>query len=78
MAAERIQNQTVTLLDGTKVTGKTIRRASDILFERLSAQIANSKTLGTAKVNGFEIAVQRGRGRNGPWYQVGVGRRNNA
>ena len=78
MAAERISNQTVVLFDCTKVTSKTVRRASHNLFAKLTRYPPQSSVLGTAKVRGYEIPVECGRGRNGPWYQAGTSRRNRA
>jgi len=79
MPAERIQNQLVKLADGRKVTGKTVRRASrrmvDILSDSFNVFLGKG-TFGTAKVDGLEIPVKRSRGRNGPWVQMGSGRRN--
>ena len=76
MPAERIQGQTITLTNGTKVTGKTVRRATPYLFGKLAGFYPTPGTLGTAKVNGYEIPVRRTRGRNGPWKQEGAGRPN--
>lgn len=77
MPAERIQNQTITLTDGVKVSGKTVRRASIGLIGDLTGNISETKgTFGTAKVRGLEIPVRRTRGRNGPWVQIGYGRTN--
>jgi len=79
MAAQRIQGQTITLTDGSKVSGKTVRRASIGLIGDLAGYIPETKgTFGTAKVRGYEIPVRRTRGRNGPWVQLGSGRVNDA
>jgi hypothetical protein len=83
MPAERIQGQTVSLSNGAKVSGKTVRRASIGLIGNLIGSLGSHKpnkkgTYGTAKMFGYEIPVRRTRGRNGPWIQVGFGRVNNA
>lgn len=79
MPANRIQNQRITLTDGSVVTGKTIRRASIGLIGNLAGYVPETKgTFGTAKVGGYEIPVRRNRGRNGPWVQLGSGRINDA
>lgn len=83
MPAERIQNQLIKLSDGRKVTGKTVRRASrylvaDLTIAKYPEVVFGNGTYGTAKVDGLEIPVIRGRGRGGPWKQVGDGRRNDA
>jgi hypothetical protein len=79
MPANRIQGQTITLTDGTKVSGKTVRRASIYLVSDLAGYVPEGKgTFGTAKVRGYEIPVRRTRGRNGPWVQLGSGRINEA
>jgi len=78
MPAERVRNQKITLSDGSVVSAKTVRRCSDFLFSRLTNfnRTILGKTVGTAKVNGYEIPVRRTRGRNGPWIQEGAGRPN--
>lgn len=71
MAGTRIQDQKITLSDGTKVAGKSIRLCTPGLFMTIGGS-APTRTIGTAKVNGVEIPVKRTRGRS-RWVQAGKG-----
>lgn len=72
MAAKRFKNQLV-YLNGTAFYGKSVRQCSKSLFETITLVRAKSKTIGTAKIYGCEVGVERMRGRNGPWIVRGVG-----
>lgn len=74
MSPDRFSDQTILLEDGTTVKGKNVRKCSRELFELVLGGEGDSKTVGTARVEGMEIPVERTRGRKN-WRQAGPGER---
>ena len=71
---DRLANQTIVLRSGAVVKGKNIRLVSTSRFFSMGGfgRNLNRKTLGDARVDGWEIPVVRVRGRN-RWRQAGWG-----
>lgn len=67
----RFSDQTIVLFGGTRLTGKSVRLATEFLNE-FSIPVAPGATIGEVRVHGFQIPVVRTRGR-GRWVQVGKG-----
>jgi hypothetical protein len=71
MPSPRLKNQTITMLDGSKVRGKNIRLCSDFLFSVLEG-VNPTSTVGLVRHGGLELPVKRTRGRS-RWLVAGHG-----
>jgi len=71
----RLSNQTVVTSSGSKFRSKNIRLATSDLAGNHGAR-STCRTLGIARLNGFEIPVRRGA--RGVWFQLSPGVRYDA